>query len=86
VDDVEEGLVARAQEAVGEHVRVPGAAVAGDGVHGLHLLGAELEEQLVRRRHDLVLAHARAQHAVDLVVDRVDDRGGVVEQRDLARP
>ena len=32
---------------------------------------------------DLVLAHSGAQRAVDLLVDRVDHRGGVVEQRDL---
>ena len=61
------------------------AAIAGDRVDRLDLLGAELEEQLHGPRHDLVLAHARAQHAVDLVVDRVDDRGRMLEQRDLLR-
>ena len=85
VDDVEERLVAGAQQAVGEDVRVRVAAIARDGVDRLDLLRAELEEELHRARHDLVLAHAGAQHAVDLVVDRVDDRRRVLEQRDLVR-
>ena len=37
----------------------------------------------IARADDLVLAHAGPQHAVDLLVDRVDDRGRVLEQRDL---
>ena len=85
VDDVEERLVARPQEPVGEDVRVGVAAIAGDGVHRLDLLGSHLEEQLVRARDDLVLVHARPQHPVDLVVDRVDETGGLVEERDLLR-
>ena len=64
-------------------MRVRVAAIARDGVDRLDLLGAELEEQLHGPRHDLVLAHARAQHAVDLLVDGVDDRRRVLEQRDL---
>ena len=83
VDHVEERLVARPQQPVGEDVRVRVAAVARDGVDRLDLLGAHLEQQLLRTRHDLVLVDARAQHAVDLLVDRVDDAAGVVEQRDL---
>ena len=83
VDDVEERLVARAQQPVGERVRVRVAAVAGDRVDRLDVLRAELEEHLHRRRDDLVLAHARAQHPVDLLVGRVDDPGRVVEQRQL---
>ena len=83
VDDVEERLVARAQQPVGEDVRMRVAAVARDGVDRLDLLGAQLEEELLRARDDLVLVHARAEHAVDLLVDRVDDPAGVVEERDL---
>ena len=30
-----------------------------------------------------MLAHARAEHAVDVLVDGVDDRGSVLQQRDL---
>ncbi len=85
VDDVEERLVARPQQPVGEDVRMRVAAVARDGVHRLHLLGAHLEEQLVRPRHDLVLVHARAEHAVDLLVDGIDEPGRLVEERDLLR-
>ena len=83
MDDVEERLVARPQEPVGEDVRVRVAAVARDGVDGLHLLGAHLEQQLVRARDDLVLVDAGAQHPVDLVVDGVDEPGRLVEERDL---
>ena len=71
------------EQPVGERVRVRIAAVAGDRVDRLDVLRAELEEHLHRRGHDLVLAHARAQHPVDLLVGRVDDSGGVVEQREL---
>ena len=83
VDDVEERLVARAQEPVGERVRMRIAAIARDRVDRLHVLGAELEQDPHRLRDDLVLGHPRPQHAVDLLVDRVDDRGRVVEQRQL---
>ena len=85
MDDVEERLVARPEEAVGEHVRVRVAAIAGDGVHGLDLLRPHLEQQLVRAADDLVLVHARAEHPVDLVVDRVDEARRLVEERDLLR-
>ena len=64
-------------------MRMRVAAIPRDGIDRLDLLGTELEEQLHRPRHDLVLAHARTQHAVDLVVDTVDDRGCMLEQRDL---
>ena len=64
-------------------MRVRVAAVAGDGVDRLDLLGAELEQEPLGLGDDLVLADAGAQQRVDLLVDRVDDRGGVVEQRDL---
>src|SRR6476646_1415679 len=83
VDDVEEGLVAGAQEAVAEDVGVGVAAVAGDGVDGLDLFGAELEQALHGHGDDLVFADAGAEHAVDVLVDRVHDRGRVLEQRDL---
>jgi hypothetical protein len=83
VDDVEERLVARAQQAIGEDVRVRVAAVAGHRVDRLDLLRAKLEEQPLGIGHDLVLADAGAQRAVDLVVDGVDDSRRVVEQRDL---
>jgi hypothetical protein len=81
VDDVEEGLVARPDQAVGEDVRVGFAAVARDGVDRLDLLRAELEQDLHRLGDDLVLADARSQQLVDPLVDGIDDRGGVGEQR-----
>ena len=83
MDDVEERLVARAQKPVGEDVRMRVAAVAGHRIDRLYLLRAELEEHLHGACDDLVLAHARPKHAVDLVVDGVDDRGRVLEQGDL---
>ena len=47
------------------------------------LLGAELEEHLHRSRDDLGLAHAGAEHPVDLLVGRVDDPGRLIEEREL---
>ncbi len=55
----------------------------GDGVDRLDVLGAELEERPHRLRDDLVLGHSGPQHAVDLVVDGIDDPGGLVEQGEL---
>src|SRR5215218_6676468 len=83
VDDVEERLIARPEQSVREHVRVRVAAVSGDGVDRLALLRAELEEDLHRARHDLVLAHAGPQHSIDLLVDGVHDGSRMLEQRDL---
>ena len=60
VDDVEEGLVAGPDDAVGEVVRVRVASLARDRVDRLHLVTAELVQSLVRERDDLVLADARA--------------------------
>jgi hypothetical protein len=77
-------LITGPQQSIGEHVRVGVAPIAGDCVDGFDLLRAELEEHLHRPCHDLVLAHTRSQHAVDLLVDGVDDRSRVLEQRDLA--
>ena len=59
------------------------AAVARDRVDRLDVLRAELEQHLHRRRDDLALAHARAEHPVDRLVGRVDDPGRLVEQREL---
>ena len=60
-----------------------GCTVSRDRVDRLDVLGAELEEQLHRRSDDLALLHPRAEHAVDLLVDPVDDPGRVVEQGEL---
>ena len=59
------------------------ATVSGHGVDRLHLLGAHLEQELMRARDDLVLVDAGPQHPVDLVVDRVDEPGRLVEERNL---
>ena len=85
MDDVEERLVARAQQPVREDVWMRVAAVARDGVDGLHLLGSHLEQELMRAPDDLVLVHTRPQHPVDLVVDGVDEPGRLVEEHDLLR-
>ena len=85
VDDVEERLVAGAQQAVGEDVRVRGAAVAGDGVDRLDVLGAELEQELVRMRRRPGSRGFPGAASGRSVVDGVDDSGGVIEQRDLVR-
>ncbi len=83
MDDVEESLIARSDDAVGEVVRMRVAPVARDGVDSLHLIGAEFVEPLVREGDDLVLADTRFEHIDDVLVDPVDHRGGLVEQHDL---
>ena len=70
-------------QAVGEVVRVRIAALAGDGVDRLDVVGAHLVEHLVGLRDDVVLADARLQLLPDHVVGAVDHRGGLVEQDDL---
>ena len=83
VQDVEVRRVAGAQRAVGEHVGVGAAALAGDGVDALHELRAHLVEHLVDERDAVVLAKARAHRPVELLVGAVDHRAGHVEQDDL---
>ena len=83
VDDVEERLVAGADEPVGEVVRVRVAPLTGDRVDRLDLVGAHLVEALVGVRDDLVLAHPGLQHLDDVLVDAVDHRRRLVEQDDL---
>jgi hypothetical protein len=83
VDDVEERLVARPDQPVGEVVRVGVAPLAGDRVDRLDLVGAHLVEALVGVRDDLVLPHPGLQHLDDVLVDAVDHRARLVEQHDL---
>ena len=83
LQDVEERLVARANDPVGEIVRMRIAALAGDGVDRLDVVGAHLVEHLVGLGDDVVLAHARLQLLPDHVVDAVDHGGRLVQQRDL---
>ena len=78
MQNVEVNRVAGAQHAIGENVRMRIAAVAGDGVDRLHLLGAELEEQSLGLGHDLAHGDTRTQQLVDALIDRVDDGGGVM--------
>ena len=70
-------------EPVGVDVRVRRAALAGDGVDPLDVLGAEVVEHLADQADALVLAHARAQERVQLLVGGVDHGAGLGEQRDL---
>jgi len=83
VDDVEERLVAGADQPVGEVVRVRVAALPGDRVDGLDLVRAHLVEPLVGERDDLILPDAGLQRLGDVLVDAVDHGGRLVEQRDL---
>ena len=71
------------QHTVGEVVWVRIAALARDGVDGLHVVGAVLIKKLIHVGDDVVLAHARLELLVDEVVGAVDHGGGTVEQRDL---
>src|SRR3954453_19381874 len=83
VDDVEERLVARPDQPVGEVVRVGVAALAGDRVDRLHLVRAQLIEALVGVGDDLVLADARLQPLRDPLVDAVHHRDRLGQQHDL---
>ena len=83
LQDVEEGLVARPEDPVGEIVRVRIAALAGDGVDRLDVVGAEPVEELVRLGDDVVLAHARLQLLPDHVIGAVDHGRRLVQQHDL---
>ena len=85
VDDVEVRLVARADQPVGEDVRVRAAPLARDRVDRLDELRAHLEQARVRERHDVALADARLQRLEDVLVDAVDHRAGLRQQHDLVR-
>ena len=80
---VEERLVAGADHAVGEIVRVRIAALPGNGVDRLDVVGAVLVQKLGRHRDDVGLAHARLELLADQLVDAVDHGGGAIEQRNL---
>ncbi len=80
---VEEGLVAGPDHAVGEIVGVRIAALAGNRVDRLDVVGAVRVEEAVRVCHDVGLARAWFELLEDLLVDAVDHRGRAVEQRDL---
>ena len=83
VDDVEIGLVAGPQQAVGEHVWVGAAALAGNGVDGLHAFRAHVEEMTGCQPHDLALADARLECLEDVLVGAVDHGAGLGEEHDL---
>src|SRR5262249_44311034 len=82
-DDVEERLVTRPDDAVGEVVRVGAAALARDRVDGFHVVRAHFVEPLVGQRDDLVLARARLERLEDVLVDAIHHRRRHVEQRQL---
>ena len=83
VHDVEEGLIARPDDAVGEIVRVRRAAFTRDGVDRLHAFRA-LRQEIVRcHGHHLAFAHAGLQLRRDLLVGAVDHRRRHVEQHQL---
>ena len=69
LQDIEEGLIAGTDDTVGEVVGVGVAALAGDRVDRLDIIGAELVEHLVGERHDIRLAHARLQLTGEKVVE-----------------
>ena len=83
MDDVEERLVARPDDAVGEVVRMRVAPLARDRVDRLDLVRTQLIEPLVRQCDDLVLPNTRLERVDDVLVDPVDHRRGLVQQHDL---
>ena len=80
VQDVEEGGVSWADQAVGVDVRVWGAPFSGDRVDPFDVLRAEVVENLRDQPDGLVLADARAKELVELGVGRVDHRRGLGEE------
>ena len=83
VQDVEERRVAGPDDAVGEHVGVRRAALAGDGVDALDVLGAEVVQPLGDKRNRFVFAHAGLHRLVEIVVGGVDHHRRHVQKRDL---
>src|SRR5438874_1093287 len=65
LDDVEERLVAGADQPVGEVVRVRAAALTGHRVHGLNVVGPHRIEHVVDAGDDVRLAHTGFQLLVD---------------------
>ena len=77
MQDVEERLIAGPQHPVGEIVRVRIAALAGDGVDRLRVVGAVGVEKLVDLGDDVILADAGLELLVDQMVgDRPSPRRG----------
>ena len=83
VQDVEERRVAGADQPVAVDVRMRRAALAGDRVDALDVLAAEVVEHLADQADALVLADARAEERVQLLVGGVDHRAGLGQQADL---
>src|SRR5579872_1169376 len=69
--DIEKRLIARPDQTVREIVRMWIAALAGDGVDRLDVVGPEVVELLRRQRHDLILANARLQRLRDVLICRI---------------
>src|SRR6267143_5884789 len=83
LDDVEERLVSRADQPIGEVVRMRRTALAGDRVDRLDAVGTHLVETLGGKRHDLRLLHAGLQRLGDVLVHPLDHGASHVEQREL---
>ena len=83
MENVEEGGVAGADEAVAVDVGVGRAALAGDGVDALDVLAAEVVEHLADEADALVLAHAGTEERVQLLVGGVHHGTGLGEEGDL---
>ena len=83
MDDVEERLVAGADDPVGEVVRMRVAALARDRVDRLDAVRAHGVEPHRRQRDDVVLPDARLERLGDVEVDAVDHRRRHVEQHQL---
>jgi hypothetical protein len=83
LDDVEERLVARADQSIAEDVRVRAAPLAGHGIDVVDVLGSDVEQVLRDVGDELALADARLELLGDQLVGAVDHRARGVEQHDL---
>ena len=83
LDDVEERLVARPDDPVGEDVRVRAAALARHRVDVVDVLRSEVEQVLRDVGDELALADPRLELLRDQLVGAVDHGACRVEQEDL---
>src|SRR3984893_1745239 len=75
--------VARAEHAIGKHMRMRIAAFAGNGIHSFNIFRTQIVENFADQTHGFVLAHPGFHGSVQLIVGSVDHHGRSVEQLNL---
>ena len=83
MQDVEVSWIAGTQHAIGIHMGMRVAALPGNGVDALHMLGPEIVQHLAHQADAFVLPHARPHHPVQLLIRGIDHHAGRGQQGDL---